>query len=531
MKPILERFFRLLVILPILALPLRAELAYPWNLFAELNKDTPDGIVFSPTSLDLAFGMLYAGARGESAAEMDRVLGFSGPSATFQRAADVIAALKAAEADERIEVRVANRLWYQHDWNIHQEYLDLTGSHFQSVPVAADFVTRAEPVRKEINEWVEEITAERIKELLAEGTLDSLTRLVLVNALYLKSPWKDLFFPEDTKERDFQVAESKIIQVPMMQKLSRVRSFADDHWKAIELPLLTDDLTFLVVMPAEGTELDVEKLGRAVVSGDLSLNPADWGDRASTMIRIPRFRIEGEMDLKKLLSGLGLNSIFHPGSADLSGIADNPDLHVSDAVQKTFLNVVEEGVEAAAATAIAVRLTSMPHVEGTFYIDRPFFHFIRENTTGELLFAGSIRRPKSPAEEEEPKTKEEFPVPEVLKQIFDGAAIPLETGGFQTPVGIIQESISPWFKHQLLGLCYFWRHESDLWVWTPSTGWLWTRLVRSSDGKVTGSSYPVLRRESDHGWIRLQDNPPAPGWYYDYRTGRWRQFEPALRVR
>jgi serpin B len=502
--------------------PLRAGGEFPWKVLAELEKGPEENWVYSPASMALAFGMLYGGARGETAAELEQFFEFSDQDSTHAGMKRLLNVLAAAGEHDDIELRAANRLWIQEQFFVEQEFLELTREFYKAVPELVDFRQNPDAIREAINQWVEEYTAERIKNLLPTGSVDALARLILVNALYFKSPWASTFEEAATQEQDFRLASGEPIQVPMMYQTGTFRGKDLDGFSLIELPLKDRRLSFLVILPDLGKDIDALALQQRIQQGEFSLNPQDW-DHMGTVLRMPRFRVESELDLTSLMGSMGVQILFNSGQTDLSGISADGDLFVSGAFQKAFIEVVEGGVEAAAATAIVVRATSMPIFEREFSVNRPFYYAVRENTTGSLLFLGHVGRPQfsevaeSPAE---PAVSEELAA---LRRLL-GDKVVAEKDGYQTPIGFLRPAVLPWVEHENLGMVYLSLRGDELWFWSPAIGWLWTRTEHTAT-KQNPAIFPVFRRDSDGGWIRIVREARNPGWYYDYQTGGWGRLE------
>lgn len=513
-------FFSLLLVS--FSVPLQAGGDYHWGVLAELEKGAEENWVYSPVSMELAFAMLYAGARGETSTELEKFFQFSDQATTHTETKRLLDVLAAAAKSDDVELRAANRLWIQQQFPVKKEFIELTREFYRAAPELVNFGENPDAIREAINQWVETLTADRIQNLLPEGSVEALTRLILVNALYFKSPWASTFEVAATQEQDFRVPSGETIQVPMMYQTGSFRGKDVDGLSLIELPLKDRRLSFLVILPDWGEGIDASTLQKRIHQGDFTLNPQDW-DRTGTTLSLPRFRVESELNLNTLMGDMGVKKLFSASQANLTGIADEGDLFVSGAFQKAFIEVVEGGVEAAAATAIVIRATSMPMFERTFSVNRPFYYAVRENTTGRLLFLGHVSRPQMPDEsksEEKPVVGEELAA---LRKLM-GEKVFAQKDGYQTPVGFVRPAVLPWVEHENLGMCYLSLRGDELWFWTPTIGWLWTRTEHTAN-KERPALFPVFRRDSDGGWIRIVREARNPGWYYDYQTGTWQRLE------
>lgn len=262
--------------------------------------------------------------------------------------------------------------------------------YFKASPITLDFA-KGEEARNVINSWVEEKTRDKIKELIPTGSITDLTRLILVNAVYFKGNWKDMFRVEDTKKEDFTMLDGTKAKVDMMTRKGKYNFAVSNDLRCtiLMMPYKGDRLSMLIYLsndPAEFNKLEAKFT---------SLDPANFQVmEREFIVALPKFKMETtHEDLVSNLKELGLIDIFDPAKADLSGISGSKDLHVSDIVQKAFIEVNEEGSEAAAATAMVMKALMMPAPPKKFYCNRPFLFAIRDNQTGMMLFAGRVVNP------------------------------------------------------------------------------------------------------------------------------------------
>ncbi len=367
--------------------------AFAREMLLELSEVHADeNFAFSPFSIISAFGMTYAGARGNTAAEMESVFRFPGQEVAHPALAKWVTVVQGKAEGEDTEFHVANRIWVQENWPVEEDFLDVLNEQYHAPAEPADFITQAEAERERINDWVFERTQERIPDLFPDGSMNQHTRFVLANALYFRGLWEHKFAGR-TVEADFHVNDNETMRVAMMfgdrLPVSRV---ATDLAKAVALAVKDDPYSMIVVLPNEGTSLD--EILAAVVEGEFPLDVNEYSP-AGMHVYLPRFRVEAEIDLKKRLQALGVIDAFDPPAADFSGIytGPQPELHLQGAYHKTFIEVHETGLEAAAATGVVGGFTSAPPV---FRVDRPFLFFVTEDTTGTILFAGQVIRPEDP---------------------------------------------------------------------------------------------------------------------------------------
>jgi serpin B len=364
----------------------RATTLAVFNQIAAVDANT----VCSPFSMQQAFALLYAGARGTTATEIADVLGFVGEPADFHPAMNAIDLalasrnLDATATDDPVSLRVANSFWGQTGVEWKSDYLDLIALNYGAAIYGLDFPADPDAARGTINAWVAEQTVDRILNLLPQGSISAATVAVLTNAIYLKAPWSKAFDPDSTSDGAFTLTDDTTVTVPFMHQ-AETHLWADgDGWTALDMALRGDQLSVLFVVPDAGTfdtfadSLDAAKL-------DLIIESLDSTD---VSVALPRFRVESSSRLRETLSALGMPTVF--AGADLSGMTDLGGLYVSEAYHRAFVEVNEQGVEAAAATAIVVDRGGMGE---TFNANRPFYFIIRDRPTGIALFIGRVLNP------------------------------------------------------------------------------------------------------------------------------------------
>ena len=368
--------------------------AFALDLYQSLRSQ--DGnLILSPYSISLALAMTYAGARGETESQMMQALHFL-PQDREHSALNALD-LKLAQSgksqnqdQQPLQLNIANALWAEQTYKFQQDYLDLIARDYGAGIQLADFIHQYEPARKDINQWVSDQTKNKIQNLLPQGTVNSDTRMVLVNAIYFKADWDTPFDPNSTSDSQFNLLDGSQTQVKMMYAdLSGLPYVQGDGYQAIELPYSGDTAAMDVLVPDSGKfdsfegALDSQKLNDILNS--LQPNRVHLG--------IPKFTYSSEFGLSKPLESLGMKDAFDPNAADFSGMTGQRDLSISDVVHKAFVAVDEKGTEAAAATGVIMRATSalLPSVSLT--IDRPFIFIIRDATSGQILFVGRVLNP------------------------------------------------------------------------------------------------------------------------------------------
>jgi serpin B len=362
-----------------------------------LRAGTPAGenMVLSPTSIVLALAMARAGARGDTAAEMDNVLRgvASDENATWLNALDAALANRSGtfrnrfNKDVDVLLRIANQAYAQGGFPLEEAYLDALAARFGSGIRLVDFVRNAEAARLDINAWVSERTEDRIPDLLPDGSVDDMTRLVLVNAVYMKAAWFSQFDEAATAPVAFHRLDGSSVVVPTMHDTFGLRYAEGDAWQAVELPYVGGQLGMLVILPDELPAFEAGLDGGALeeIAGALEVE--------RVALSLPRFGIESKLDLNEVLQTMGMPLAFDPLGADFSGITPVDDLYISAVIHQANIDVDEEGTEAAAATGVVMGTTSAPPPPIPMNIDRPFLFALRDLETGAILFLGRVVEP------------------------------------------------------------------------------------------------------------------------------------------
>lgn len=367
---------------------------FAFDLYGQLRGDKEgENLFYSPTSIAIALAMTSAGARGDTAKQMANVLHWEGDAAALHSGMNEwIRRLNAINQDQQYQLRVANRLWAQQGYKFLDAFLSITREQYQAELGQVDFQSQTEAARQTINRWVEQQTAGKIEDLMPPGAVEPRNRLVLTNAIYFKGNWAQPFKKSATREDDFQVTASKKQRVPMMQLTDKFKFARMDGLKVLQMPYQGDQLAMIIVLP---DEVD----GLAKVEDKLS--PDTWKRWTSGLkmkevwVRLPRFKMTSQFSLKDALSELGMPLAFEEGSANFSGMNGKHDLFISAALHKAFVDVNEEGTEAAAATGITIGVTSAvePTKPEEFHADHPFLFAIVDNRAGSVLFLGRVSDP------------------------------------------------------------------------------------------------------------------------------------------
>jgi serpin B len=371
-----------------------SQTAFAFDLYSIL-RDKDGNLFFSPYSISTALAMTYAGAAGETASQMADALHFTLPAERLHPAFNAYALdLKARAAQQSdgtpFELSIANSLWGQQGFPFLPAFLDLLAENYGAGMRLVDYANDAEGARQAINDWVSDETHGRIKDLISQGAVDAMTRLVLANAIYFKAEWLHPFEEPATSPEPFHLLDGSTVDVPMMHQSHSFGYVAGDGYQAIELPYRNGDASMLIVLPDPGQFGAVEQQLGAKMMVDL----VDGMTFVPVDLSLPKFTYESEFNLNAALIALGMPDAFDPGRADFSGMDGARDLYISDVLHKAFVAVDEKGTEAAAATAVIMELTSAPMGEPvTFTVDRPFIYMIRDQQTGTLLFLGRVVDP------------------------------------------------------------------------------------------------------------------------------------------
>ncbi|XP_059364535.1 leukocyte elastase inhibitor-like [Carassius carassius] len=429
-----------------------ANTQFSLNLFKKISGGNASGNVFySPISISSALAMVSLGAKGNTAVQMFKVLGFNNPAkpdaatpVTHQQAQkpqmpcgvkgqyeqqmtqqtqnlDIPAELKKSPAqqtsgqktEDQIHssfnklmselkkpgapyvLSLANRLYGEQSYQFVEKFLNDAKRYYEAGLEEVDFMKKFDAARVNINKWVEKNTQGKIKDLLPQGSIDDLTRLVLVNAIYFKGNWEKKFPKEATRDGQFKMNKTRTKPVKMMtQKAEFPLAFIPElNSQVLELPYVGKNLSMLIILPNEIQDetTGLQKLEKALTYEKLM----EWTKpskmrRQEVQVSLPRFKMEETYDMKSLLISMGMEDVFSPQKVNLSGMSPNNDLVVSKVVHKAFVEVNEEGTEAAAATGVVVAIRSSASM---FIADHPFLFFIRHNPSNSILFYGRFCSP------------------------------------------------------------------------------------------------------------------------------------------
>ena len=363
---------------------------FAFDMFQALKQE--DGNLFySPYSISLALAMTYAGARSETETEMADVLHFTLSQEQLHPAfnwLDLELASRGGKGDAGFHLNIANAIWGQKDYTFLDSFLDTLGENYGAGLRILDFINEPEPSRVTINDWVSDETQEKIKDLIPQGAIDTLTRLVLTNAIYFKAAWLNPFDDYWTSDGVFHLLDGGSVTVPMMAQ-SESFAYADGNGcQAVEMLYNGSELSMVILLPDSGEFESFENNMDATLV-DQRISSLEFREVDLTM---PKFEYEYECSLADTLAGMGMPTAF-TSDADFSGMTGNRELAITDVVHKAYVSVDEEGTEAAAATAVIVGLTAAPVETVQMTVDRPFIFLVRDIETDTILFIGRVMDP------------------------------------------------------------------------------------------------------------------------------------------
>jgi serpin B len=355
------------------------------DLFRVTATDEPVNMMLSPLSASTALTMLLNGCNAQTYAQIRDMLGYE--SLTLDEINEAYNSLveQLLAVDPEVELALANAVWYRQDFQVKQPFLNTMDSSYEARVGALDFSLPS--AVETINGWASDNTNGKIPKVINDIGPDYV--MFLMNALYFKGTWTYQFEPDQTSPAPFHLASGNTVNVDMMHNTIEVRTFSDNNMAAVELPYGRQNFAMVIILPQNSLA--------AYLAG---FDASDWTaitagldsfeDPYEMYISMPKFKFEYEKYLNDQLKSLGMIDAFEPYLADLSGISD-AEIFVDFVKQNTFVDVNEEGTEAAAVTTIGIKEVSMPP---EFVVDKPFIFAIRERTTNTLLFIGKVENPQ-----------------------------------------------------------------------------------------------------------------------------------------
>jgi serine protease inhibitor len=359
---------------------------FAFDLYSELSKSEKGNLFYSPYSISAALAMTYEGASGKTADEMKSVFHFPESNVLRTNFAAIYNDINKGSKD--YELKTGNALWVQNNFKLLPDYTSNVEKYYGGKAANLDFITQTEQSRLTINSFIEQQTNGKIKELLEKGMLNSMTRLVLTNAIYFKGTWEWEFDKSDTNEQDFKVTPSNTVKAQMMYMKpdkAKFNYYEDEKLQILELPY-KGNISMLVLLPADNLN------SIALTAEKLSLYKAKMKQTKLDAIYLPKFEFDTKYGMNENLKALGMPTAFDASSADFSGMTGKKDLFIGFVVHQAYVKVDEKGTEAAAATAVGMELTSAgPRDQIIFRADHPFIFMIQDK--GNILFMGRMNDP------------------------------------------------------------------------------------------------------------------------------------------
>ncbi len=364
----------------------RSNNTFAFNLYQRVNEQ--DGnLVFSPYSITQALGMLYQGAGGTTQQQIAATLALPAPEElNFSELSSIMNAPPDYEG-VLYQLNVANSLWAQQGYALHPDYVNLLSEFYGSQLQEVDFSV-PDQTAQVINGWVSQQTQGKIENLVEPSSLDPLTRLILINAIYLNAGWALMFDESQTQDGAFTLLDGSQVTVPTMHLHNQFRYIGTESFQAADLDYQQYNFSMLIILPDRGQFETVE----AMLNIDFfEALLSQLFDSYNLELALPRFKYDSSFDLAEALIDMGMPAAFS-ADADFSGIADE-GLFVNAVTHKAFISVNEKGTEAAAATAIALGGGGPPNEPIVFNVDRPFIYIIYERSTSAILFMGRVLDP------------------------------------------------------------------------------------------------------------------------------------------
>lgn len=367
---------------------------FSFDLYHTLNAGSSVNIFYSPLSISSALAMTYAGAKGETAGQMQSTLHYGPQVDLFHSQYGAMIDSLSSKKGQDFKMTIANAIWVQDQFKLRNYYVETVRKDYNSEVRSMDFVNQPEASRDTINYWVEKKTAGKIQDLIPKGMIDDITRLILTNAVYFNAEWANKFNKRLTNEDNFYCLDNKVVRTDMMYQREHYPVSQTKDYTILEIPYEGYEYSMLILLPNENDGLT--DLSKDLSADDIIAHDKDKKHQ-EVLVYFPKFKMETEYELKKALSGMGMPLAFS-ANADFSNMTGGKDLMISSVIHKAFIDVDEEKTEAAAATAVVMKLTSMapsPKAPLEFRADHPFMFIIRSRNDNAILFMGQLTNPGS----------------------------------------------------------------------------------------------------------------------------------------
>jgi serpin B len=376
------------------ALLVEGNSAFAFELYQAL-KEEEGNLFYSPHSISVALAMTYAGARNQTAEQMAATLKFMLEQDRLHPAFNWLDAELAKRGEgaegkdgEGFRLNIVNAIWGQKDYTFLSDFLDVLAENYGAGLRILDFINETEQSRLAINQWISDQTEGRIEDLIPQGAIDALTRLVLTNAIYFNAAWEYPFNEDMTADGPFYLLDGGQVSVPMMKQTEAFGYTEGEGYQVVELQYDGNELSMVVLLPEAGNFEAFEEGLQAQQVYDIISGLQTTG----VTLTMPKFEFDSEFSLKDTLAEMGMPIAFS-GEADFSGMTGNRELFISDVVHKAFVAVDEAGTEAVAATTVIMPGSAEPEPPVEVTIDHPFIFLIRDIETGAILFVGRVMNP------------------------------------------------------------------------------------------------------------------------------------------
>lgn len=370
---------------------------FAFDFYSQIKSSHPyENLVISPYSINLALAMVSGGASGQTLEEMrqvlnDQALGDQVHLAWNALSAEIESRADSPETQEAgFDLKITNAIWGQSDYSFEQAYLDNLAENYDAGLRLTDFKNEPDTARVDINDWVSEQTNQRIAELIPDGAIHPLTRLAIINTVYFKAPWRFPFDPANTTQEFFTQLNGEQVEVPMMHQTQDLPYLKTEDLSMVVFPYSAGKLEMILIQPsANKFEAFEQTLTHQLLK--LLREQQQWG---GVRLSLPRYQFSTDVNLIEALTAMGMPSAFNLDQADFSGITREEQIYIDAALHEAFIDVNEEGTEAAGATAILLAGKGMPVRELVeISLNSPFFFILQDRETGTVLFFGRVMNP------------------------------------------------------------------------------------------------------------------------------------------
>ncbi len=361
--------------------------AFAFDMYSMIKSDV-ENIFFSPYSIFTAMAICYDGAEGSTKEQMSNVFYYPLSKPVLEGSTKEMIDTINSDNDA-YDLETANALWVLEEYPLNEQYVFNAENYYDGMIIPLDFAGQPEESRLIINSWVEKKTNDKIKDLLAEGSIDGNTRLIITNAVYFNGTWLQEFEEAGTRKKVFYLSDGQEKKVDTMYAIETYNYGKDKNAQILELPYKGDDISMYIILPSKNNIKEFEN--------DLTLDYynelKDNLNSDEVKILLPKFTFEARAELNEPLQDMGIVDAFDSGMADFSGISASDGLSISEVIHQAYIGVNEKGTEAAAATGI-VMVESLPYYKYEFTADHPFMFFIEDKRTGCILFMGKVENPE-----------------------------------------------------------------------------------------------------------------------------------------